>query len=98
MFERLRRDESGVALGLTIILIVLIGVMGAGLLTFVRSDLDAVIEVNQGQRALSLADAGVQAARRQLRSDAVPDHYDGDAAQNVEWAGSHRPAQREARP
>jgi hypothetical protein len=46
MFERLRRDESGVALGLTIILIVLIGVMGAGLLTFVRSDLDAVIEVN----------------------------------------------------
>jgi type II secretory pathway pseudopilin PulG len=86
MFERLRRDESGVALGLTIILIVLIGVMGAGLLTFVRSDLDAVVEVNQGQRALSLADADVQAARRQLRSDAVPDHYDGDAAQNVEWA------------
>jgi hypothetical protein len=64
----------------------LIGVMGAGLLTFVRSDLEAVIEVNQGQRALSLADAGVQAARRQLRSDAQPEHYDGTAAENVEWA------------
>ncbi len=86
MLERLRRDESGVALGLAIILILLIGVMGAGLLTFVRSDLEAVVEVNEGQRALSLADAGVQAARRQLRSDAEPDHYDGDAAGNVEWA------------
>jgi hypothetical protein len=84
--ERLRRNESGVALGLAIIMIVLIGVMGAGLLTFARSDLEAVVEVNEGQRALSLADAGVHAARRQLRSDAVPDHYDGDAAGNVEWA------------
>jgi hypothetical protein len=79
-------DESGVALGLAVILIVLVGVMGAGLLTFVRSDLEAVVEVNQGQRALSLADAGVQAAMRQLRSDAEPGHYDGDAAGNVEWA------------
>ena len=64
----------------------LIGVMGAGLLTFVQSDLEAVVEVNQGQRALSLADAGVQAAKRQLRSDAEPGHYDGIAAENVEWA------------
>jgi hypothetical protein len=86
MLERLGRNESGVALGLAVIMVVLIGVMGAGLLTFVRSDLEAVVEVNQGQRALSLADAGVQAARRQLRSDAVPGHYDGDAAENVEWA------------
>lgn len=80
------RDESGVALGLAVVMVVLIGVMGAGLLTFVQSDLEAVVEVNAGQRALSLADAGVQAARRQLRSDAVPEHYDGDAAENVEWA------------
>ena len=64
----------------------IIGVMGAGLLTFVQSDLEAVVEVNQGQRALSLADAGVQAARRQLRSDAQPGHYDANAAENVEWA------------
>ena len=74
------------ALGLAIIMILLLGVMGAGLLTFVRSDLESVVEVNQGQRALSLADAGVQAARRQLRSDAEPDHYDRDAAGNVGWA------------
>src|SRR3712207_8662385 len=60
--------------------------MGAGLLTFVRSDLEAVVEVNRGQRALSLADAGVQAARRQLRSDAEPGHYDADAGGNVAWA------------
>jgi hypothetical protein len=79
-------DESGVALGLAVIMIVLIGVMGAGLLAFVRSDLEAVVEVNEGQRALGLADAGVQAARRQLRSDAEPGHYDAEAAGNVEWA------------
>ena len=80
------KDESGVALGLAVIMVVLIGVMGVGLLTLVQSDLEAVVEVNQGQRALSLADAGVQAARRQLRSDSVPGHYDGNAAENVEWA------------
>lgn len=71
MVQRLVKDESGVALGLAIIMIVLIGVMGAGLLVFVRNDLLAVVEVNQGQKALESADAGVQAARRQLLSDAT---------------------------
>ena len=71
MARRLVRDESGVALGLAVIMIVLIGVMGAGLLTFVSNDLNAVVEVNQGQKALEAADAGVQAARRQLLSDAT---------------------------
>lgn len=71
MVRRLVKDESGVALGLAIIMIVLIGVMGAGLLTFVSNDLNAVVEVNQGQKALESADAGVQAARRQLLSDAT---------------------------
>jgi hypothetical protein len=84
--RQLLNDESGAALGLAVIMIVLIGVMGAGLLTFVRSDLEAAVEVNQGQSALGLADAGVQAARRQLRSEAVPGHYDANAAGNVEWA------------
>ena len=86
MLERLAKDESGVVMGLAVIMILLIGVMGAGLLVFVRSDLEAVVEVNQGQRALNLADAGVQAARSQLRSDAVPEHYDASVADNVEWA------------
>lgn len=86
MLRRLAEDESGLALALAIIMIALIGVMGAGLLTFVSRDLEAVIEVNQGHKALNLADAGVQAARRQLRSDAEPDHYDGNSAGNVEWA------------
>ncbi len=78
--------ESGVALGLAVIMILLIGVMGAGLLTFVWSDLETVVEVNQGHRALNLADAGGQAARRQLRSDAEPEHYDAEVVGNVEWA------------
>lgn len=86
MFRRLAKDESGVAMGLAVIMITLIGVMGAGLLVFVRNDLEAVVEVNQGQRAINLADAGVQAAKRQLRSDAVPAHYDSNGAENVEWA------------
>jgi hypothetical protein len=78
MFERFLKDESGVALGLAVIMIVLIGVMGAGLLVFVRNDLEAVVEVNQGQRATDIADAGLHAARQQIMGDKVPGHYDID--------------------
>ncbi len=59
-------------------MIVLIGVMGAGLLVFVRNDLEAVVEVNQGQTAMDIADAGVQAAKVQLLADKIPAHYDVD--------------------
>jgi hypothetical protein len=77
MMERLR-DESGVALPLAIMVMVLIGVMGAGLLVFVRNDLEAVVEVNQGQKAFEIADAGIQAAKTQQLSDVVRRHYDRD--------------------
>jgi hypothetical protein len=86
MFRRLIRDESGIAMGLAVMMIVLVGVLGAGLLVFVRNDLEAVVEVNQGQRAMNLTDAGVQAAKRQLRSDADPNHYDSNTTENVAWA------------
>ena len=61
MIERFARQEAGVALPLAIIMIVLVAVMGAGLLVFVRNDLEAVVEVNQGQRAMDATDAGIQA-------------------------------------
>lgn len=78
MIRRLIEDESGMTMGLVVIMVVLIGVMGAGLLTFVSTDLNTVIEVNQGQKALEAADAGVQAAKRQVISDALArDNYDG---------------------
>ncbi len=74
---RLIRDEAGIALGLAVIMVVLIGVMGAGLLVFVRTNLEAVVEVNQGQRAFDIADAGVQDAKRHLlMQDATRQHYD----------------------
>lgn len=79
MTGRLLRDESGIAMGLAVIMIVLIGVMGAGLLVFVRNDLEAVVEVNQGQKAFDAADAGVQAAALRLYRDNIPAHYDVDA-------------------
>ncbi len=44
------RDESGITMGLAVIMIVLIGVMGAGLLAFVRNDLGSVVEVTKGRR------------------------------------------------
>lgn len=96
MIRRLARDESGIAMGLAVVMIVLIGVMGAGLLVFVRNDLEAVVEVNQGQRALEAADAGVQAARRQLLSDATANSttniYDSnDANGNSPWSPLSRP-------
>lgn len=78
MLRRFANDESGVVLGLAVIMIVLIGVMGAGLLVFVRNDLQAVVEVNQGRRALETADAGVQAARVRLMRDVRAAHYDVD--------------------
>jgi Tfp pilus assembly protein PilX len=90
---RLTKDETGVALPLAVIMIVLIAVMGAGLLTFVATDLTAVASVNQGQRALELADAGVQAAKRQLISDANrTTNYDGSGqvSDNTESQWSYK--------
>jgi hypothetical protein len=72
------KDESGMTMGLVVIMILLIGVMGAGLLTFVQRDLEAVVEVNKGQKAFEMADAGVQLAKRQLRRDPLSTHYDLD--------------------
>lgn len=88
MVKQFVRDESGVVMGLAVIMIVLIGVMGAGLLVFVRNDLEAVVEVNQGQRALERADVGVEAAKKHLATvDATTQNYndnplDGDS----EWS------------
>ncbi len=80
MIKKLARDESGLALPLAIMVMVIVGVMGAGLLVFVRNDLEAVVEVNQGQKALEIAEAGVAVAKQQQLSDVVRRHYDGDIA------------------
>lgn len=65
------KDESGIVLPLALIMIVLISVMGAGLLTFVMTDQRNLLEVNQGQDAFEMADAGAKAAKMQLK--AYPD-------------------------
>jgi Tfp pilus assembly protein PilX len=80
MVKRLVRDESGVALALAIILIVLVGVMGAGLLAFVQSNLRGTVEANQGRKALEIADAGTHAARQHLLGAKDPAYYDVDSA------------------
>jgi hypothetical protein len=92
--RRLGKNESGMTLGLTMIIIVMIGVMGAGLLTFATTDLSTVLEVNRGQRAFEVADAGVGFAKRQLTKDcqaATPqnpciDHYDDLNGGNYQWS------------
>lgn len=78
-------------MGLVVIVVVLIGVLAAGLLAagllaVLRSDLEGTIQMNRGQRALHLADAGAKAAAAQLRADADPGHYDADGADNTGWA------------
>lgn len=78
MFGKFIKEEKGMTMALTIFMIVIIGVMGAGLLTFVQKDLESVVEVNKGQNAFEMADAGVQVARQQIRRDADPEHYDLD--------------------
>ena len=99
MLHRFSRDESGIAMGLSIIMIVLIGVMGAGLLVFVQTGLRSTVQVNQGQKALNMADAGVQAAKGQLIINASPIQYDGidnpaasppNPESNWSYAGSGR--------
>src|SRR5215210_6873781 len=69
MIETLLREERGMALGLAIIVVVIVGVMGAGLLTFVATDLQAVMEVNRGEQAFELAEAGVEVAKAHLAND-----------------------------
>jgi Tfp pilus assembly protein PilX len=80
-------DESGMTMALAMMMILLIGVMGAGLLTFVSRDLNSVVEVNQGTRAQEMADAGLEAAKRHLQIvDALPSSYDTtNPAGNSPW-------------
>src|SRR5215203_2784852 len=95
--RRLVKDEAGMTLALAVIMIVLLGVMGAGLLTFVSSDLNTVVEQNRGQRAFEVADAGIGVAKRQLSSDCASDtnckdHYDDTDAvvgtQDIQWSAA----------
>src|SRR5215211_2532325 len=76
--RRFVSDESGMTLALAMMMVLLIGVMGAGLLTFVNSDLNTLTEENRGQRAFEVADAGIEAAKRQLASNVDRTIYDGD--------------------
>jgi type II secretory pathway component PulK len=69
MIRRLLREERGMALGLAVIVVVIVGVMGAGLLTFVATDLEAVLAVNRGEQAFELAEAGIEVAKAHLAND-----------------------------
>ena len=60
------------ALGLAIIVVVIVGVMGAGLLTFVATDLEAVVAVNRGEQAFELAEAGIEVAKAHLANYSSP--------------------------
>ena len=78
MIRRLLSEERGMALGLAIIVVVIVGVMGAGLLTFVASDLEAVVAVNRGEQAFELAEAGIEVAKAHLASDSSPADWSSD--------------------
>ena len=72
MIRRLLRGERGMALGLAIIVVVIVGVMGAGLMTFVSTDLQAVVQVNRGEQAFELTEAGIEVAKAHLATDPSP--------------------------
>ena len=78
MIRRLLREERGMALGLAVIVVVIVGVMGAGLLTFVATDLQAVVAVNRGEQAFELAEAGIEVAKAHLASDSSPADWSSD--------------------
>jgi Tfp pilus assembly protein PilX len=69
------REERGMVLGLAIIIVVVIGVVAAGLLTFVSTDLQAVVAVNRGEQAFQLAEAGVEVAKAHLADDPSPSDW-----------------------
>jgi type II secretory pathway component PulK len=69
------REERGMVLGLAIIVVVVVGVMGAGLLTFVSADLQAVAAVNRGEQAFQLAEAGIEVAKAHLADDPSPSDW-----------------------
>ena len=75
MTGRLARDAEGVALGLAVILVALIGVMAAGLLTFVAADLETLMAVNRGQQAFELTEAGIEVAKAHLAKDPSLSHW-----------------------
>jgi type II secretory pathway component PulK len=70
MIGRLLHEARGMVLGLAIIVVVIVGVMGAGLLTLVATDLRAVMEVNRGEQAFELAEAGIEVSKAHLANDA----------------------------
>jgi type II secretory pathway component PulK len=72
MIRRLPSEERGMALGLAIIVVVIVGVMGAGLMTIVATDLEAVVAVNRGEQAFELAEAGIEVAKAHLANDSSP--------------------------
>ena len=53
-----------------------------------QNDLKAVVEVNQGQSALEMADAGAHAARQHLMGDKRAAHYDVDDNSNALYYGT----------
>jgi hypothetical protein len=91
--RRFVNDESGMTMALAVIMVVVLGVMGAGLLAFATKDLDTVVEENRGQAAFGVADAGIEAAKRQLKSDCLggntcSDHYDGIGDDDLQWSAT----------
>jgi Tfp pilus assembly protein PilX len=69
MIGCLLRGERGMALGLAIVVVVIVGVMGVGLLTLAATDLRAIMEVNRGEQAFELAEAGIEVAKAHLAND-----------------------------
>ena len=63
------REERGIALGLAVIIVALVGVLAAGLLASVAADLQGLMEVNRGRQAFELAEAGIEVAKARLADD-----------------------------
>ena len=96
MIANLLREEHGMVLGLAIIVVVVVGLMGAGLLTYVSADLQAVAAVNRGEQAFELAEAGVEIAKVHLANDPSPSdwssgelHLDGVVDNSVSVSIEH---------
>jgi|GEM_PF-1559758 len=67
--------EDGIALISVAGAIILLAILGFGLIVFVNNTLQKVYEYRQYQKALNLADAGIDHVTWLYKNDAVPENY-----------------------
>lgn len=80
------RNEKGAALPAVLGVLLVVGLLGAGAVTFATAGSDSATEKQASQTAQESAENGLEAAKFQLASSKNPAKYDGKGAGDFVWA------------